>query len=98
MARVHKRKSAKRDLIAQWVWFAETAGIETADRFLAAADATASMLASQPEAGVRVSALTKSAQRGMRRFPITNGFDSILLFYVPLRNGIDLVRVLGAIR
>ena len=35
MARVRKRQAAKRDLIAQWVWYAENADLETADRFLA---------------------------------------------------------------
>ena len=54
MARVRKREPAKRDLIAQWVWCAETAGIETADRFLVVADSTCTMLAGQPEAGLRV--------------------------------------------
>ncbi|MBL0159873.1 MAG: type II toxin-antitoxin system RelE/ParE family toxin [Bryobacterales bacterium] len=48
MARVLTREAAKRDLIAQWGWYAEKAGVETPDRFLAAADATPTMLASQP--------------------------------------------------
>ena len=28
MARVLKREAAKRDLIAQWIWYAETADLE----------------------------------------------------------------------
>jgi plasmid stabilization system protein ParE len=40
MARVLKREAAKRDLIHQWVWYAENASIEVADRFLKAADKT----------------------------------------------------------
>jgi plasmid stabilization system protein ParE len=40
MARVRKREAAKRDLIHQWVWYAENASIEVADRFLEAADST----------------------------------------------------------
>jgi len=92
MAQVRKRESAKNDLIAQWVWYAENADVETADRFLAAADATATMLAGQPESGHRIF-VVKTELHGMRRFPVTDGFESMLLFYFPLQDGIDLVRV-----
>lgn len=92
MARVRKRESAKRDLIAQWVWYAESSGIDTADRFLEAADSAASVLASQPEAGYRF-AVRKAELEGMRRFPVLDGFEKILLFYFPLEDGIELVRV-----
>ena len=34
MGRVHKREAAKRDLVDQWVWYAENASVEIADRFL----------------------------------------------------------------
>ena len=53
MATVRKRESAKRDLAAQWVWYAGNASIDVADRFLKAADNMAAMLARQPEAGYR---------------------------------------------
>jgi hypothetical protein len=49
MARVRKREAVKRDLIAQWLWYAETASVEVADRFLQAADATLDLLSTQPE-------------------------------------------------
>ena len=38
MPRVHKRAIAKRDLVEQYVYLAENAGIETAERFLLNAD------------------------------------------------------------
>ena len=78
MARVRKREAAKRDLIAAWVWYAENADIETADRFLSAADSTANMLASQLEVGSRIF-VTKAELQGVRRFPLTDGFENILL-------------------
>lgn len=59
MARIVKREAAKRDLVAQWVWYAENAGIEIADRFLLAAEATLLLLAEQPEAGSHFSFTTK---------------------------------------
>ncbi|MBM3740989.1 MAG: type II toxin-antitoxin system RelE/ParE family toxin [Acidobacteria bacterium] len=92
MATVRKREAAKRDLIAQWVWYAENANIETADRFLKTADDTVSMLAAQPEAGYRFFVRGPEVQ-GMRRFPLSDGFEKILLFYFPLKDGIELVRV-----
>ncbi len=82
MARVLKREAAKRDLIAQWVWYAENASIDVADRFLTAADDTASMLAGQPEAGYRFFVRRPELQ-GMRRFPLSDGFEKILFFYFP---------------
>jgi hypothetical protein len=39
MAIIRKREAAKRDLIAQWVWYAENASIEVADNFLNAVSA-----------------------------------------------------------
>jgi plasmid stabilization system protein ParE len=51
MARVLKREGAKRDLAAQWVWYAENAGMNVADRFLRAADSTRNLLSTQPESG-----------------------------------------------
>ena len=90
MATVRKRESAKRDLIAQWVWYAENADIDTADRFLGAADSTVSMLAGQPEAGYRFFVRRPELQ-DMRRFPVSEGFEKILLFYLPLADGIELV-------
>ena len=81
MARVLKRETAELDLIARWVWYAENASVETANRFLAAADSTAMMLASQPESGVRV-LVTKPELQGMRRFPLSDGFEKTLLCVV----------------
>jgi toxin ParE1/3/4 len=97
MARVLRREAAKRDLIAQWVWYAETASIEVADRFLQAAESTLELLATQPESGSPWP-VSKVELQGMRRVPVSNGFEKILLFYFPLRDGVDLVRVVHGSR
>jgi hypothetical protein len=34
----------------------------------------------------------------MRRFQVSDGFEKILLFYFPLRDGVDLVRVVHGSR
>jgi toxin ParE1/3/4 len=96
MARVLKREGARRDLVAQWVWYAEHATLDIADRFLQAADDALVLLSTQPESGVLFPA-RKAELQGIRRFPIA-GFEAILLFYFPLDNGIDLVRVVHGSR
>jgi hypothetical protein len=53
MGRVLKREAARRDLVAQWVWYAENATIEVADRFLNAANHTLTLLATQPDRAAR---------------------------------------------
>lgn len=97
MARVVKREAAKRDLIHQWVWYAENASIEVADRFLKAADDTLKMLSTRPESGAPLF-VRKPELQGMRRFPVSDGFGKILLFYFALQDGVDLVRVLHGSR
>jgi toxin ParE1/3/4 len=92
MARVLKREAAKRDLISQWVWYAENASTEVADRFLRAADSTLNLLSTQPESGSPF-LVRKPELQGMRRVPVSDGFEKILLFYFPLQDGVDLVRV-----
>ncbi len=97
MSRVLKREAAKRDMVQQWVWYAETAGVEVADRFLEAANSTMELLAAQPESGKLFQARKRSLQ-GMRWFPISDGFENILLFYFPLEDGVDVVRVVHGSR
>src|SRR5258708_38855442 len=91
MSVVRKRRAANRDLTAQFVWYAENAGLDVADRFLQAADATLETLADMPESGIAV-ATDRHELAGMRRWQV-KGFEKILLFYFPLRNGVDLIRV-----
>jgi toxin ParE1/3/4 len=97
VATVRKREVAKRDLIAQWIWYAENASVETADRFLHAAEETVAMLSLQPEAGYRIFVRRPELQ-GRRRFPLPGTFGKILLFYFPIRDGIEIVRVVDGDR
>ena len=92
MACVLRREGARRDLIQQWVWYAENAGIDVADRFLRAADETPELLSTQPESGAAFFVRRPELQN-IRRFPVSDGFGKILFFYFPLLDGVDLVRV-----
>lgn len=42
--------------------------------------------------------IRKPELQGMRRFPVSGGFEKILLFYFPLQDGIDLARVVHGSR
>ncbi|MEO8096513.1 MAG: type II toxin-antitoxin system RelE/ParE family toxin [Acidobacteriota bacterium] len=74
-----KREAAKRDLLAQWVWYAENADIEVEDRFLRAAETTLALLAEQPMIGTPT-ACSAADLAAMRRFAIGDGFGKILVF------------------
>jgi toxin ParE1/3/4 len=93
MARVVKREAAKRDLIRQWVWYAENSTFEVADRFLAAADSALADVAMHPGSGQPVFTRRTDLQ-GIRRVPVGDGFEKLLLFYFPGPDGVELVRVL----
>jgi toxin ParE1/3/4 len=92
VSHIFKREAAKRDLIAQWVWYAENASIEVADKFLVATEKALASLSVHPESGTPVFVRNAELQ-GLRRMPVSGGFEKILLFYVPLKDGVDLIRV-----
>lgn len=96
MGGIRKREAAKRDLIEQFVWYAANANIEVADRFLASVSTTLENLATVPESGIPVP-VKREELTGMRRWPV-KGFEKILLFYFPLPDGLDLVRVVHGSR
>jgi toxin ParE1/3/4 len=97
MRRILKREAAKRDLIEQWVWYAENASMSIADSFLKAVETTLGLLSCHPESG-RLAPVTRAELDGIRRFPVSDGFERVLLFYFALPDGIDLVRVLHGSR
>lgn len=93
-SRVTQRPRARLDLLEQFVYFGEQAGVELADRYIAAVEGTCLLLADQPFSGVSYDAGI-ARLNGLRRMPV-RGFFSYLLFYLPGEEGIDLVRVLHA--
>ena len=91
---VHKRASAKRDLVEAYVYLAEHAGIETAERFLSSADESFRDLASHPGMGTAL-LLRDPKLSGLRKWRV-NGFEKFLIFYLPRADGVSIVRVLHA--
>jgi toxin ParE1/3/4 len=96
MPRILKRPAAKRDLVDHFVYLEEHASLRVANRFLSAAGETMETLAQFPLSGPTQK--TKHTElAGMRRGRV-KGFPNHLIFYFPLFDGIDVVRVVHAAR
>lgn len=96
MPAVYQRAAARRDLVEQFVYLAEQAGLDTAKRFLTNAEASFNDLARQPMMGAPLS-LRDPRLVGIRKWRI-NDFETHLIFYTPLPDGVSIVRVLHAAR
>lgn len=94
MGEVLKRAAAKRDLVDHFVYLAEHADLETADRFLRCAQESFADLARYPEMGAPLS-IGGPELAGIRKWHVRE-FEKFLVFYQPRRRGVSIVRVLHA--
>ncbi len=92
MPKVWQRAAARRDLLEHFVYLAEHAGLDTAERFLTNAEASFNELAGQPMIGAPLT-LRHSELAGMRKWRVKD-FDNHLVFYLPRPDGVSIVRVL----
>lgn len=92
MPAVTKRATARRDLIEHFVYLAENASEDIADRFLTNAEASFNDLAQQPTMGAPLT-LRHPDLAGMRKWRVKD-FDNFLIFYFPRPDGVSIVRVL----
>ena len=86
MARILRRLRAREDLFNIWLFIAEESGETRADRYLRRLNDVLSYLAQQPLMGRQRTELAE----GLRSFVA----ESHIIFYMPLEDGIDLIRVL----
>ncbi|MDF0666530.1 MAG: type II toxin-antitoxin system RelE/ParE family toxin [Nitrospira sp.] len=96
MPTVYRHAAAKRDLAEQFVYLAEEAGLDTAERFLASAEASFNDLVRHPMIGSPL-ALRHPDLAAMRKWRIKD-FENHLIFYIPHSDGVTIVRVLHAAR
>ena len=89
MLRLLKRPEAESDLDEIW-WYIAQDSPHNADRFLDRIQERCSTLADCPQMGTRRDEL----KAGLRSQPVGN----YLIFYFPLEDGIDIVRVLHGSR
>ena len=83
MPSVSKREAAKRDLVEHFVYLAENASLNTADRFLSNAEASFADLVRQPGMGAPLD-LKHPDLANLRKWRVKD-FDNHLVFYEPPR-------------
>ena len=93
--RILVRPAAANDLDERAAYIARDSTVETALRFFEAADTTFWLLARRPGIGKLYG--LRTPLEVIRSFPV-KGFADILIFYRPLRGGIEVVRVLHGAR
>ncbi|BAC88298.1 type II toxin-antitoxin system RelE/ParE family toxin [Gloeobacter violaceus] len=96
MPQVTQHAAARNDLIEHFVYLAENAGLDIAERFLLNAEASFNALAEQPMLGVALT-LRHFELAGLRKWRVKD-FDNVLIFYQPHPDGVSIVRVLHAAR
>ena len=89
MSRVFKRPLAEADLDEIW-WYIAQDNPEAADRLLDRIEEQCRALARFPEMGIN----REELMPGLRSLPI----GSYLVFYLPIEDGIEIVRVLPGMR
>ena len=94
---VSRREGARRDLISIYHHYAREAGIRTADKFLASAEATFLRLAARPGIGTRFE-LENPLVGELRSLPLTSRFKNYLVFYRPVPGGVEIARILHGAR
>lgn len=96
MSRIIRRPLARADIQEQAFRIVD-ANPEAARRFLVEVERTLELLADMPGMGAARPRLSP-ALRGLRMFSVGGGFDNHLLFYRPIKDGIEVVRVLHGMR
>jgi toxin ParE1/3/4 len=94
MRRVYQRAAARPDLVEHYVYLAEQADENTAERFIAQAEQTFIYLAENREIGVSLR-LRDPRLAELRKWRV-QGFEAFLVFYLPRTDGVSIVRVLYA--
>ena len=95
MAAYVVRLAARADVEEIALWIARDRP-EAALRFLDAVEGAFESTARMPRSG-RAVAFRSPHLRGVRRLPVP-GFEAILVFYRPVRGGVDVLRVIHGAR
>lgn len=92
---ITKTPQARRDLLELADYIARDS-LDTAERFLDAAEAAFQLLASTPELGTLCEFRSPEAA-GIRMWSI-RGFENYVVFYRPIEDAVDIVRVIHGAR
>jgi toxin ParE1/3/4 len=88
---------ADRDLLDQTVYYYRKGSPETADRWVEQVYASFRFLAQHPEIGAPWTKGRGPRLAGMRTWPV-DGFNQFIIFYRPVEDGIEVLRVLRGTR
>ncbi len=94
--KVYKSPNARKDLAGIFRYYTREAGLTVARRFFEKVDTTTEHLAEMPGMGALYHSDLKHLS-GMRSFPIS-GFEKHLVFYRPVKDGIEIIRVIHSAR
>ena len=93
---INKHRPARRDLVDVFYRYAQQGAVPTARRFLVQAEATMQRSARMPGIGTRYDP-DEPLYGELRDVPIS-GFAAYLVFYRPIPDGIEVLRVLHGAR
>lgn len=96
MSIVIKRPAARQDLVDTFRYFTLNASLSVARRFIAQAEATFVRLAAMPGMGTPYEP-DHPAYAVLRCFPVSR-FPKLIVFYRPIEDGIEVIRVLHGAR
>jgi toxin ParE1/3/4 len=91
-----RRRLARQDLVDAFRYYARAAGFRVAQRFFAQVQATCTRLAATPGMGTPYD-YDHPALAGLRYVPVSR-FRKFVVFYRPVPDGIEIVRVLHGAR
>jgi toxin ParE1/3/4 len=97
MSLIVRRHAARQDLVEIVYPYLREGSPASADRFRLQAEATFERLASGPNIGTRYE-FDHPALAEVRYFPLPSRFKKFLVFYRPVADGIEIVRVLHGAR
>jgi toxin ParE1/3/4 len=96
LAKVFVRARARRDILSNAEYLEEHGGAETAHHFLDATQKTFEALARMPKMGA-LCTFRSPVLRRLRCWPV-KGFENWLIFYLPRRNGVEIVHLIHGAR
>ena len=91
MAKIKRTPQAKQDLRHHVLYLAQS-NPDIAERFIDNSEATFAQLAVMPKLG-KLQTFKPAALAGTRRWFVA-GFENYLIFYLPIKGGINILRVL----
>ena len=94
MGAIYRRPAARRDLTGHFVYLFERAGEAATDRFPTNAATSFDALADRPAMGSPL--VSRHAALALLRKWRVLGFDRYLIFHLPRRDGVSIIRVLHA--